>query len=543
MPRWLETPRAQFAIVAGLLLVFVALGVLSVKGRTRTVDEEKHFRYGLNLLNGSTDRFDDSKMPVTALNAVPAKLAAYLPVGPLQTWLGKFITARLVTLIFSTLLALLVFHWSRSLYGFIPALFSLALYILDPNIIAHSQLVTTDLYAVGTITLACFCLWRFAHRRSWGHGLLCAAALGLSQVAKYTAVALFPIFLLLLLIFDAPLFISAWREKDGGKALMAFAGRYVLYLVVAGLVSLAIINVSFLFNRTFAHFGAYAFRSSIFRGIQADYPALQGVPVPTPYPYLEGLDWVIQRERTGNGYGRIYLLGQLHTGHGFPGYYFVASALKVPLATQALVLTSLGVYLADKNRRRNFRANEMFLLLPVFFYTIYFNFFYNAQIGIRFFLVVFPLLYTFTGGLFTGWKYFKGWQKMATLGLMVWLVISVLSYFPYYITYFNELVWDRTQTYKYLADSNIDWGQNGNELAAYLAQHPAAVYDDPHIRPGILVLRINKLVGVNGRYPQEYAWLRENFEPVDTVAYNYLVYQITPEQITALCVRTVYCNK
>jgi 4-amino-4-deoxy-L-arabinose transferase-like glycosyltransferase len=534
-----ESRQAQNLLVAGLLFIFVSLGVLSVKGRTLTTDEGKHYLYGMNLLHGAPRRFDDSKMPATALNALPAAVAGLLPAGGLRFWLSKFITARLVTLLFSTLAALLVFHWSRSLYGFIPALFSLGLYIFDPNLIAHSQLVTTDIYAAGTILFAFFCLWRFAHRRTWGYGLLCAAAIGLSQLAKYTAVVVLPLSLLALLIFDAPALVVSWRSR-AWSALAGFVGRFALYTFVALLVSVLVINLGFLFNNTFTPFGRYDFRSDLFRNLQSRYPTLGAVPVPTPYAYLEGLDWVIQRERSGEGYGRIYLLGQLRDGRGFDGYYFVASALKLPLATQVVLLAALVVYLADGKRRRNFRANEMFLLLPVAFYGIYFNFFYNAQIGIRYFLVVYPFLYVFTGNLFTGWPAFSPILKAVFLGLMVYLVISVLSYFPYYLTYFNELVWDKTQTYKYLADSNIDWHQNENELAAYLAQHPEAVYDDPQIRSGELVVRINELVGISGN-PQEYAWLRENFKPVRTVAYNYLVYDLAPAQIDRLCTTTSFC--
>ena len=537
----LESPRAQNAILAGLLLVFLALGVSSAIGRTRTTDEEKHYVYGINLLNGITDRFDDSKMPVTALNALPAALAGFLPGSALKVWLGKFVTARLVTLVFSALVALLVFHWSRSLYGFIPALFSLGLYIFDPNIIAHSQLVTTDIYAVGTILFAFYCLWRFAHRRSWVYGLECAIAIGLSQLAKYTAVVVLPLALLALIIFDAPELIKDWRGR-AWKAAGVFAGRYALYFLIASLVSIFIINLGFLFNRTLTPFGQYTFRSDLFQGLQARLPAFDAVRVPTPYPYLQGLDWVVERERTGDGYGSIYLLGQLRSGRGFAGYYFVASALKMPIASQILVLAATAAYFADKNRRKNLRANEMFLLLPVLFFTVYFNFFYNAQIGIRYFLVVFPFLYIFTGNLFTGWFELAPVTRAACLGLMAYLVISVLSYFPYYLTYFNEIVWDKTQTYKYLADSNIDWGQNQNELAAYLASHPAAVYDEPRIQPGELVVGVNKLVGISRR-PYEYEWLRQNFEPSRTLAYNYMVYDITPDQIARLCATTSYCDQ
>ena len=545
MPAWLESRRLPSVIVATILFFFVALGVLSVKGRTVTADEAWHYRYGMNLLNGNTDRFDDSKMPVTALNASPRKLASHLPEGALSYSLSEFLTARSVSILLSAMIGLLVFHWSRSLYGFIPALFSLTLYVFDPNIIAHSQLATTDMYAWGTITLGFYCLWRFAHSRTWAWGLLCAATLGLSQVAKYTALALFPLFLLALVIFDAPAFLLAWRERRwqaGGQ----FAGRFLVYSLIAIVVSLAIINISFLFNRTFTRLGEYNFRSNLFQDMQTALPMLSSVPLPAPYPYIEGLDWVIERERTGNGYGRIYLLGVLHdpSGGGFPGYYFAASLFKVPVATQILVLAALGLYVADQNRRRRFRSNEMFLLLPTAFFTVYFNFFYNAQIGIRYFLVVFPFLYIFAGNLFTGWMRFRVWQKTVSLGLVTYMVVSVLSYFPYYLTYFNELVRDKTQTYKYLADSNIDWGQNRNELERYLALHPDAVYidADPQVRDGTLVLRINKLVGILGD-PNRYAWLRENFEPVDTLAYNYLIYEITPEQVAALCATTNYCDK
>ena len=302
----MSSVRIQNALVATLLLVFLAIGSLSVWGKALTYDEGKHMRYGRYLLEGSTDRFDDSKMPISALNALPPELADYLPESFLKRVLDAFFTARMVTFLFSMLVAWLVFYWSRSLYGWIPGIVSLFLYVFDPNIIAHSQLVTTDLYAWGTIALAVFCLWRFAHQRTMLHGLLCAFALGLSLIAKYTSVVLLPMFLVILFLFDFSDFSIAW-QADKWQSIKKFGTKYLLYLIIAIVISIIVINLGFLFNKTFTPFGDYMFRSQTFQSLQANLPWLGKVPIPTPYPYLEGLDWVMRREQTGDGYGSIYL--------------------------------------------------------------------------------------------------------------------------------------------------------------------------------------------------------------------------------------------
>jgi hypothetical protein len=203
---------------------------------------------------------------------------------------------------------------------------------------------------------------------------------------------------------------------------------------------------------------------------------------------------------------------------------------------------SLLIYFLRKERRINFIKDEMFLLIPVAFFTIYFNFFFNTQIGIRYFLPVLPFLYIFSGNLFTGWKSFSIVQKAASWGLMAYLCVSVFSYYPYYLSYFNEFVWNRTHAYKYLADSNIEWGQGRNEMREYLKQHPDAVRKPQTIQAGHLVISVDDLVGVTTE-PSQYAWLRNNFEPVETIAYGYLVYKISPQEIDELCATTTYCEK
>jgi hypothetical protein len=550
-------PKARFIFSANfiaflLICVFFTLSFLSVLSQSPTYDEARNFNYGKSILDGNSDRpgdvssldgirIDGSMMAISAVNALPFKVASFLPDGMLRSVLESIVTARLVSILFSILVALLIYHWTSSLYGAIPAIFSLLLYIFDPNIIAHSQLVTTDMYAWGATLLVFFCAWKFAGERSWQNGLLWAVALGASSLAKYTTVVLLPLSLLAILIHDAPEWTRVYKENTAA-VIRKYSGKYFFYLAGGILVSILFINIGFLFNKTFMRFGEYHFYSHLLSKIQSSAPILKNLPIPVPFPYLEGFDLTYYYGEEGLAFGNTYLLGQLHDGkQGFPGYYFIASFFKVPIATQWIVLTAVYLYLSKKERRQRFFSDDVFLLLPILFFTIYFNFLFSINIGIRYYLVLFPLLYIFCGSVFTGWREFSKFQKTASALLIGYLAVSTLSYFPTYMPYFNEFLFDKRQAYKILADSNIDYGQSESALNLYLTSHPKAVYNPTTPTAGLIVVGVNDLVGVFGK-PEQYAWLRENFEPSDTIAHTYLIYNISTEQIAELCQSTDNCQ-
>ena len=151
------------------------------------------------------------------------------------------------------------------------------------------------------------------------------------------------------------------------------------------------------------------------------------------------------------------------------------------------------------------------------------------NIGIRHTIIIFPCLHIFCGSLVSDWRSYSIKSRAAIIVLLIYLIISVLSYFPHYLSYFNELVWDRRQAYKILADSNIDWGQNKIYLNKYTSENPHV-----HINPespvsGTVVVSVNHLVGVTTTDPDKYRWLRDNFNPVGHIGYSYLIYDIPPD--------------
>ena len=62
-------PTRVFWLAALTLAVMAGLQLASLRHLSVTYDEPRHLRYGLNLLHDDASRFDDSKMPVSALNA------------------------------------------------------------------------------------------------------------------------------------------------------------------------------------------------------------------------------------------------------------------------------------------------------------------------------------------------------------------------------------------------------------------------------------------------------------------------------------------
>ena len=67
---------------------------------------------------------------------------------------------RLPFILLGGLLGALLYWWGRELVGSTAALGALFLYAFDPNIVAHSGLVTTDVGVTAFEVLFLFALWR-----------------------------------------------------------------------------------------------------------------------------------------------------------------------------------------------------------------------------------------------------------------------------------------------------------------------------------------------------------------------------------------------
>jgi hypothetical protein len=531
-PTGLPPTAREGLLVGALLLAFATLAVGSLERMTLTFDETDHYHYGWKLLHYDASRgADNSKMPFSALNALPERIVALLAPGILGERRETVELGRYVTVICALLLGFLVYRWARALYGPAGGLLALTLLVLEPNVLAHAGLVTTDLYAAWMTALAVWSFWRLLNHEGpgvWRVATVSAVLVALAQLAKYTCAYLVPILALTALGHAAPTLWALAGERRwravGARCLAA--ARFALLYVAAFLV---VVNAAYWGLGTLRPLRNYEFASPQFRGVQERAGPVAGARVPLPGPYLQGLDRVLADERGG---AKVYLLGEFGkdgvAGRRFPEYFPVAWLYKEPIATQVLLLLALAAY-ALRWRRFDFRRNEWPLVSAVAFFTWYFIFVYNFQVGFRHALVVHPLLFVLAGSLLRDPGDLSRGARVALGGLLVWLGVSTVSYYPHFLAYFNDFVRDRTQAYRILVDSNLDWGQDDRYVARYLRAHPEVSLGPDRPRPGTLLVSVNNYVGLSR--DEQFRWLRENFEPVGHVAYAHLLFRVTPEAL------------
>jgi tetratricopeptide (TPR) repeat protein len=95
----------------------------------------------------------------------------------------------------------------------------------------------------------------------------------------------------------------------------------------------------------------------------------------------------------------------------------------------------------------------------------------KMNIGTRHILPVYVFLTVLVAG--AAWKFIERDRRWvyAIVLLLAFQVVSSLRTYPAYLAYANELVGGPSNTYKYLSDSNVDWGQQLMSTKRYLDAH------------------------------------------------------------------------
>jgi hypothetical protein len=189
---------------------------------------------------------------------------------------------------------------------------------------------------------------------------------------------------------------------------------------------------------------------------------------------------VFQRATGGN---TTYFLGDV-TNKGWHHYFPTVYAIKTPLALQVLTILALLFLVWPARHRKSARTSKLKKYFPeiamLIFLAIYWGFSIasNLNIGVRHVLPAFPFIYLLLAGQFHRFFSFIHKKKKLVTGcqllvafLFIWYALSSLSAFPYYLTHFNELVGGNKNGYKYVTDSNLDWGQDLKRLAKWVDEN------------------------------------------------------------------------
>lgn len=159
--------------------------------------------------------------------------------------------------------------------------------------------------------------------------------------------------------------------------------------------------------------------------------------------------------------GRAAFLHGRHSTTGWLWYFPVAILVKTPLPL--LLCAAWGARRVLKGPRRE----AAWLLLPPALYLLA-SLTSKTQIGYRHVLPLYPFLCVLAGlGGAALWDA-GGRARAGAFGLAAWLGLSVAANHPYHLAYFNELAGRRAGGAAWLADSNLDWGQDLPSLAKEL---------------------------------------------------------------------------
>lgn len=450
-----------------LILLLLASGFLihNAQAHAPTMDEQNHMARGYALLRTGDPRLSVEHPPlINLLEALPLGRGVTLPVdtaawesgnwyevADLFLWKVNSLPDRMVFLSrmpvvwMTVLLGALVTRWARELGGAAAASMVPALILLDPNILAHGSLATTDLGLTFTTTLAAYTLWRLV----WVHGctrgqavsprvgvvrwLAAGLAVGAMLASKTSALAFWG-------SFGLTFVGSELYDRQRGRMVRRVSAAAVRYfgLTLVGLLAL---------------WATYAFQLA---------PVVEGgIPVPMG-TYWQGIRTVFRNVQGGRP---SYLLGETRLG-GWPLYFPITFAVKTPLPTLMLVLMAafLPVMRRQTGAQRYLRQNFV-LLTPVVIYWVG-VLSSDLNLGYRHLLPTLPLLYLWAA---SRWDRVErpGWRGVRA-ALILGLALATLWIAPHFLAYFNPIGGGPERGWRVVADSNIDWGQDLKRLSHYL---------------------------------------------------------------------------
>jgi Dolichyl-phosphate-mannose-protein mannosyltransferase len=531
MNDWLTKAYTPFG--RALLIIIVMAGALDVfvaRSMSVTYDEPQSVAYGELILHGQPDRSDplfNSKSPVTALNAIPRFVAGRLSRVARATSIVRTIAsmrfARLASICAVLLLNLVSCRWVYSLYGALPTIAVSILVAFSPNLVAHGTLANNDAYFALGVVWALFYFRQYLLQPTLRNTVVSGASLAIAQLTKPFALYLYLVVALLLLLVTL-------RPGDGSPVLKKT--NTVIFAAAVVVCFILVMNVGYCFDRSFTRLESYHFESGSFAHLQR-VPVLRNLPIPVPYPFLEGLDMLKYHDDSGLTYGKIYLLGELRNPmdagfRSFKSYYVVAMFFKDPIAVQ--ILFCLGLIWIGKNRSYyEFVTGEGMLLCAALILFVWFSFFRKAQLGIRNILPVLTIELIIAGAAFVSFPAKTLKTRIVLCLLVLWACLSAISYFPNEVAYMNEWVTDRTQSYKILGDSNLDYGQEGDLVHEFIAQNPDVKLDPMTPVEGRVLVSVNPLIGDWQGYEPMYWLLR--LQPIGRVGYGHLLFAVTKRDV------------
>lgn len=480
----------QWLLLAAGLLIFAVQAGWSSTHKSAAFDEQYHLAAGYAYLRTGDFRLATNHPPLAGwLASLPllGDAAITLPTdhpswqsgdrflfSDIFLWesgndaQSMLLRARAVMTLLGVALVASIFFAARQMLGVNAGWLALLLAIFEPNLIAHSRFVTTDLPLTLFILLAVWCWRRWLVQARGRNALLAGLFAGLAMGAKYNGALVWAIIGLATLLQPAPS-----RRRDGelrrpakngeGEASSDGAGHAPRRPAPAltsmensegagwrqRLAGLAAAMVTA---------GAVLWALYRFTVGPVDFlPTSLSLPAPHYWQWF----WnTVVRIVDLQGARVDFFMGEA-SNHYWWHYFFVAAGVKLPLPVLLLSLTGFALLVRDRSLRRLsvlWLPPALLLLLGA---TQVLN------IGFRHMLPAIPFLLLLGASVAEGVPWLTARPQRAAVAatlLTAWLVFDVARIAPHYESFFNQLAGPWQNWSNLLVDSNLDWGQDLIEL-------------------------------------------------------------------------------
>ncbi len=513
----------KFAILILAVMFFLMQG--SVSNDSATMDELAHIPAGFGYVTQGDYRLNPEHPPLLKTIAALSSLIFARPYFPTDTpywqeevngqWAEgtKFLYesgndadkiifwARQPLILLSVFFGWLIFVWTKNKFGGATALLTLIFYAFSPTVLAHSRYVTTDLGAAFGFFIGIISFLWFLEKPTWSRAALAGAALGLAELLKFSLILLLPTYGVLLIFWVLVRPGLHWHER------FRVLGRMVEKTLVLGVVGFSLVWVVYIPHvwnypqekqLRDAEFllSSYGFRPAV----NFDLLLINNRFTRPLGQYLLG--FLMVNQRTAGGHTVVYL-GEI-SGGGNLSYFPLLYLLKEPLALHVLTLIALWFGVKNSNflnkgfdleRLRVWIESHFPEFSAILFIVLYWGVSIKSplNIGIRHVLPTFPFIYILISRQIIRWARphelespdtWFGWLKniyelyVASVpkyilvgGLTAWLMISVTSTYPHFLSYYNELGGGTRTGWRIAVDSNYDWGQDLKRLAEYVRKN------------------------------------------------------------------------
>ena len=355
--------------------------------------------------------------------------------------------------------SLTVFVVAREWFGPVAGLVALTLVVFDPNVLAHSALVTTDI-GVSLFFLACtYAFYRYVKRPSPRRLIWAGMLAGLLLATKHSGILLAPM-LVMLIAWEAWVAPEGKRGRTGKRLFGALAAIVVIGVVVlwafydfryaarpAGLVMSTTLAE---YVQPLSHFNASAVMAIAHLHL-------------LPESYLIGL---VDVKRMAQDYP-TFIFGKVYS-HGVWWYFPVAILIKTTLGL--LALTALSLFAIAAGRLRKGRE-LVYTLVPAVFYLAV-AMLAGMNIGARHMLPVYTFVFVLAGAGIAALA--AGSRRWAIVGtaLVAAHILSSLMVFPNPMAYANEAWGGPNNVHNLLSDANADWAQQLLQVKKWQDRHP-----------------------------------------------------------------------